>query len=215
VTIDWPRIGEVWKNLSPWVQGLFGGAGVTLVWEALLKPRREKRSLARALAEEVAINLQLAAAQHSINQQSSKAIPGDFSFQTAVYHALIARLGELPDLDVARLVGLYAKMDGINKIPPEYAQLIEEWRALPRRGAAPLESETSARVKRDLDRAILIFGEGVANVLTLANEILPRLRRASVPLWRLDYIIRRKTYLDMSQVHQDMSRRLQYLGDKK
>ena len=34
-----------WTDLSPWLQGLFGGAGVTLLWEGVLKPVRERRSL--------------------------------------------------------------------------------------------------------------------------------------------------------------------------
>jgi hypothetical protein len=50
-------------EVSPWVQGLFGGTGATLFWEGILKPVRARRSLAHVLAEEVAHNLQYAAEQ--------------------------------------------------------------------------------------------------------------------------------------------------------
>src|SRR3954467_15148053 len=96
--IDIQRLIAWWSSAAPWIQGALGGAGVTMLWEGLLKPRRERRSLAHVLAQEVEVNLQLAQLMKKDRTRDPRNLPPAETppFETLVYRTLLPRLGELP-----------------------------------------------------------------------------------------------------------------------
>jgi hypothetical protein len=201
---------EWWPAAAPWVQGLFGWAGATLLWEAVLKPARERRSLSHVLADEVAVNLQIAAMQQEYVQRNPKGIPADFAFVTVGFSALAGRLSELPTKLVGDVIVFYAALTEANKIPDRFGALVDE-----RKGLGPPGPGSRGRLRHDqleaeLDRVLVIFNGAINATVDRANALLPRLRRASVPRWRVDYLFRRKRMLTRDELRarvEDMERR--------
>lgn len=81
-------------TVSSLLAGLFGGIGATFVWEAFLRPVRERRNIAEVLSAEISLNLQLLAGAH-IHARPDK-VPTDFELSTSIFDSVVARVGELP-----------------------------------------------------------------------------------------------------------------------
>ena len=181
-------------ELSPWIQGLFGGTGATLVWEGILKPVRARRSVAHVLAEEVAHNLQYSAGQRLLLDKNPRGIPNDFSLSTGVYEALLPRIGELPKL-VAEIVLLYRSIEALNAIPESFTvalNKLQDPEGHPRHVFTQLEEQVNAFLG--------VYRTGLESVVNRASTLLPKLRKASVPWYRLDLRLRKPKLLSLDEL---------------
>ena len=109
-------------DLAAVIQGLVGGSAVVLVWEAFLKPAREKRSLANMLKEEVGHNLQYAIGQRLRHDRNPAEFPADFRMSTITFDAVAARLGELSE-HVGPIHLLYRRLDLLNRSAEQWPTL--------------------------------------------------------------------------------------------
>jgi hypothetical protein len=210
-------VGSWLAGASPWIQGLFGGAGATLLWEGFLKPRRERRSLTHVLAEEVALNLELGANHIEWFNHNPKGVPQDFRFLTTVYESVAERLGALPTRLVGEIVLLYAGMDAVNRIPSHFAHALErrdEMRMEQGRlqGPGVFAKISVAARETELEMQLKTFRNGLEKAFERANRILPKLRRASISTWRLDQRFRKKSYLSVDQIKQNVAGHAERLG---
>ena len=84
------------SELAAAVVGALVGSLATLLWEAVLRPREERKSIAAALNSEVAFNLLMLDRYKVLTPDDSEDVPRDFTVATTVYKSLASRLGELP-----------------------------------------------------------------------------------------------------------------------
>jgi hypothetical protein len=182
-------------DLSPWLQGLFGGAGITLLWEGFLKPGRDRRSLAHVLAEELSLTVQYAAGQRLYIKHNPKGMPGDFAICDAVFTAVAPRLGELPDL-VGEIVLFYHGVRDLNRLPALYADALDQYR----RGKPPEQ----AIHDRQMDSVLGVYRTGLEKCVERANALLPKLRRASIPWYRIDLRLRKPKVLSLDSLARDV-----------
>jgi hypothetical protein len=196
-----------WQALSPWLQGLFGGAGVTLLWEGIVKPSRERRSLAHVLAEEIGHNLQYAAGQRLYHEKEPKIIPGDFTLSELVFSAIADRLGELPEL-TGEIVLCYRKAQALNAIPEAYTIILNEYLHAKEALATGLPgvSEKYQNAQTAVRAHIGVYRSGLEGFVATANTLLPKLRRAATPWYRFDIRMRKPNLLSLEDLAQDANR---------
>jgi hypothetical protein len=180
--------------------GLFGGAGATLLWEALLQPTLARRALAEVLAAEVSVNLQLLGAAASL--ASSKKLPPDFSSSTQVFESLVARVGELPPRLVAEIVFLYRYFFELNEHPKAYVECVRELR-----GYEPGSPNYKA-CERELLSQVAVFNQYVTKATARIALIQPLLLKAAFPWWSLPRKWRRpvEMELNLSELQQNIVR---------
>jgi hypothetical protein len=155
--------------------GLFGGAGVTLVWELILRPMRERRSIAEVLSAEVSLNMQMLSAAE-VHASATK-VPPDFEASTMVFDAVAARIGELPSQAVAEVIFLYRYFKQLNEMPKTYVSLIDELRALS--GDSPHRQTVEAEIKA----CVSVFNGSVAEAINRCNITQPMLLKTAFPRW--------------------------------
>jgi hypothetical protein len=200
MSMAWPSIDLSWlAGVSPWVQGLFGGAGATLLWEGVIKPAKDRRSLAHVLAEEVSHNIQYAASARSFILHDPKRIPGDFSLSTMVFSSVADRLGELPEL-VNEIVLLYRRTEELNRLPETWAEALREYR-LAREGGS---SQTGV-LETELASMLGVYESGLTKYINQANLVLPKLRRAAIPVYRPDLRLRKPRYRSIQDIDADVA----------
>lgn len=171
------------------------------LWEAVLKPKRERRSVAHALAEELSHNLQYAVGQRQYMNHDPKSVPSDFELSEIAFNAVGGKFGELRP-HVGRIMLVYRQVQALNKLPADYKETLLRERAekaiIPDVKEAPGHRERIARLDSELNAIVGVYKSGLEVLVDRINELLPKLRRASVPLWRLDYYFRRKKRLSLS-----------------
>jgi hypothetical protein len=197
-----------WADAQPWLQGLFGGAGALLLWEGVLKPKRERRALAHALAEELSHNLQYAVGQRLYLEHNPKSIPMDFELSEIVFSAVRAKFGELrPHVGAIMLV--YRQIQALNKLPAAYKETLLRYNAenttIPEVNADPSRGGRIAELDRELNSMLGVYKSGLEVIVGRVNTLLPRLRRAAVPLWRLDYYLRPKKLLSITEAAENVA----------
>ncbi|MGE0554330.1 MAG: hypothetical protein AB7R55_12960 [Gemmatimonadales bacterium] len=182
-----------WRWLAdqgPLIQGLFGGAGVTLLWEGLLKPRRELRSLARVLADEIEHDGQQGFRVMLYLAATKKERPGDLVFSTAVFDAVAARIGELGDV-CAAVVLFYQRVAAIRLMPEQYDEDLARLRQI--KLSTPTRFETREgpghtyaikAIERDLDLTLVAMRDSCKSLGEQARVLVAALRRLSTPWWR-------------------------------
>lgn len=184
------------SELSPLVQGLFGGAGATLLWELVLRPSRERRQAARVIAQEVSLCLQLAATARYRAEENSSGIAADFSLPTLAFSAIGGSLGALPTEIVGEVVGFYHYVGTLNVLPGNFGSTLDRYRSL----AIVGDTEERQRLKGDLDDQLAAYRSGLEFLAAAANKLLPKLRRLSMSWWRVDYLLSEKKQLSAADV---------------
>lgn len=99
--------------------GLSGLLGAWL-WEGTIKRRRERRSLAAALAAELDDVLVYVEQLDDVAAREQR-IPPEYHAPTTVFDALVGRIGELPPTQVRRLVSLYRQLHELNRVAEHHA----------------------------------------------------------------------------------------------
>jgi len=157
------------------ITALFGGAGATLVWELLLKPMRDRRSLAEVLSAEVSINMQLLGAAKVM--ATPRKVPPDFRLSTHVYNSVLPRLGEPPSALVGEVVFLYRYFEEMNEHPKLYTQLLDTFRATDPR------SPHRKVIDREIQATIHVFNSYTVKAINRVNIVQPMLLSAAFPTW--------------------------------
>jgi len=161
-------------NISPWLQGLFGGAGATLLWELGLKPGRERRALARALGAEVGLNLQYIAGARAVLDRQPRSIPADFKVPTLTFTAVAPVIGQLDAVLVADLTALYAEFFALNDVVEMWNGALTEHRKLSGEDVGPRK-----RSEQQLNKMLVVYRTSLDRTVGRANDALPKLRSAS------------------------------------
>lgn len=183
------------SGLSPWIQGFFGGAGATLLWEGVLKPRRARRRVAHALAEEIALALTYAASQRLYVKHLPKGVPGDFAMSDVVFNAVAAQLGELPEL-LGEIVIFYQGVRDLNHLPVGFAESLRAYRSA--------EVADQSIHQRELDSILGVYRSGLETCVDRANKLLPKLHKAAIPWYRFDRRLRKPRLLSLDQLAKDV-----------
>ena len=125
--------------LTAIIAGLVGGLGARFIWEGVLKPNRDRRNLAAALAEEISLNVNRLAAFDFRARAKPSALRRPPRMSSGVFSAAVGRLGELRHYDIGRVVELYGVFAAIDeaavrdtdrpgrKTDDESAELIKEF----------------------------------------------------------------------------------------
>ncbi len=176
-------LGSAWPALivasTPWLKGVLGWAGATLLWDVLVKPGQEQRSLARALGAEVGFNLQLVAAHRQLLDKAPRSISGDFALSTMVFSALTPRLGQLRSVLVADLVKLYNQITALNRLVEFWSQTIDQYN-----DTEVTQIAVRSRLQTHLNSILGVFRSSLEETANHANTVLPKLR-ARERLWFL------------------------------
>jgi hypothetical protein len=98
---------------------LFGGAGATLLWEVLLRPKRDRRNVAEVLSAELSHNMQMLAAT-AVNARPDT-VPPDLALSTMVFDAVTEKIGELPSETIGEVVFIYRYFQQLNALPLAYS----------------------------------------------------------------------------------------------
>ena len=157
------------------VLGLFGGAGATFLWELILKPMREGRSLAEVLSAEVSLNIQLlgAAKLHA----SPTKVPPDFELSTMVFDAVAAQIGGLQSQTVGEVIFLYRYFKQLNELPKTYVGFVNDLRGL------PTISDHRGLLEKELRACVEVFNSYIEKAIARANITQPMLLTAAFPWW--------------------------------
>jgi hypothetical protein len=157
--------------------GLFGGVGATFLWELLLKPMREARSVAEVLSAEVSLNIQMLGAA-KLHATATK-VPPDFELSTMVFDAIAAQIGGLRSQTVSEVIFLYRYFKQLNELPKTYIEFVNDLRA-----AGPTSPHRDA-IERELRTAVEVFNSYVEKAIVRANITQPMLLSAAFPWWSL------------------------------
>lgn len=130
------------------VLALFGGMGGTSLWEGLVGPWRTNRRVARAIAAETSMNLQLMAGH--LAAASPKRIPSDFAVSRMAFDALAPEIGQLPPQAFREVMLLYNRIDYLNKLVGLFGEILDRYRA-------ETDPTIKKEIKKELDSAIEAF----------------------------------------------------------
>lgn len=157
---------------------------IIIVWEAILKPDREKRSLARVLSQEMSLVMQNAAVAHLRSMDNPKGISPNFSLPTIAFDAVCTQIGYLPSGLVFRIIQFYFLAKSVNTLPGRFESTYREFQAARITGGGQEH-------KDELDDILALYKQGLEHLVKMANDILPDLHRASVPLWHPEHYFRK------------------------
>lgn len=109
--------------LASLLAGLFGGAGWSAAWELWLRPRRDRRSIARALTAEIEGNVAMASSLLFSWSDRRDAVPAILRFSTLVFTSLSSNLGDV-DVEILQdLVWLYRDFAYLNDFSAVSAEI--------------------------------------------------------------------------------------------
>lgn len=161
--------------------------------------------MAHVLAEEIGHNLQYAAGQRLNLNRNPKGIPADFFLSVAVYHSVLPRIGELPK-HVGEVVLLYRQFESLNELPKPFGEALERYHSPDGQPATLL-----VRLKEEMNGYLGVYRTGLEDAVNRANTILPKLRSAAVPWYRIDMRMRKPTLLST----EDLNVRVNRLADSR
>lgn len=156
---------------------LFSGVLAIVLWESVLKPRRERRNIARAIATETSQNLQLLFAQAHARFEGAGLIPRDFHLSRLAFDAVSDRIVELPPDALGKVVRLYGLVDYLNDLVPVYSDMVD------RRREAPKDAAYLEQLEREINAAIESFNTNLDVAFDAANAANRALHKAGEPWW--------------------------------
>jgi len=162
---------------------MFGGAGVTLLWEGFLKPRREQRAVAFALGRESSHNLSSCRALGNPSD-ANFAFPLDLHLSDVVFQSLSNRIGELREV-AGDLVVTYHDVHVLNAYVSEYRALSSQYDALATNTAADLLAVPGVRlgaIRSELNSLKDAFTLRLREYTKRLEELTSALDRAATPV---------------------------------
>lgn len=187
------------SGISLWLQGLFGGAGATLLWEGILKPHRDRRSLAHVLAVEISHNLQYAVGQRLYLNENPKGLPGDFRLSNLVFQSVADRVGDLQDL-AGDVVLICRQVDELNALPEGFTRALDQYLA-----ARGTDQRREVEARAQLDSILSVYRTGLETLIGRLNAVLPQLRRRSIAWYRPDQRLAKPKLLKVDDVRKEVA----------
>jgi hypothetical protein len=160
--------------------GFLGGVLSYVILEATIKRSRERRLLARALATEIGLNMQVLHGEIVQISRGRRFIPTDFSLSTQVYRSSMAKLGELPRLVMADVVIFYHICDRLSQLPKEYENRVDALRRLPE------DSRLAPLIREEIENAMDVFAHQIDTAASAANKAQPDLLKIAFFPWSRD-----------------------------
>jgi hypothetical protein len=180
-------------NVTSLFAGLFGGIGATFLWEAFLRPVRERRNVAEVLSAEISLNLQLLAGAH-VHAKSDK-VPTDFELSTSVFDSVVARVGELPPDIIGDVILLYRFFRRLNSIPKTYEQYVDDLRR------TSTDAPYIDLMHSEVQQCIEVFNGHVVKAIERVNRVQPQLLGVAFPWWSVRRWTRKPSQdLDLNMV---------------
>lgn len=156
--------------------GLFGGAGATLLWETVIKPRRDSRAFAKLLMTELAVNrvivLDLLESHRGHPDRDPRM---GVKLYSTIFSSSASRLADLPP-DVAALsYWAYRYFDQLNEMNSHYWSVAERI------------SFSHARGREDPFLAELrsVYVLYLEHCLLHIDKVRTAIEYASLPLWSI------------------------------
>ena len=146
--------------------GFFGGAGAVLIWELILKPRRERRNVARVIAAEVLVNLQFMYGRRVRQRSAPTHVPASSSLSLVAFQSVGDRIGELPADEIRAVVELYAHFDMLNRLVRHHSASVEK------RDAYPPDSDDWHRYHRRKSVTLDAFKAGMEATISDGERVL-------------------------------------------
>jgi hypothetical protein len=165
-----PPVGAI----SPWLQGLFGGTGAMVLWNVVLEPGRQRRSLAKGIGAEVFLNLRQVALASALLRKQQRVIPADLRLSLLTFTAVAPVIGYLDASLVTDLTGLYAEFAAVNRLVDAWAAASKEYRQL-----AGEDVGARHRHEAHTKNLLVVYQHELGSAFQRANETLPRVRRAA------------------------------------
>lgn len=106
----------------PVVVAVVSGIGGSVLWEGVVRARRDRKALVAALRAEIAGNIHLAQ-YYTLERFPRDSIPATFRLQTVVFSAVANRLGDLDAGEIYRVAGIYRIFDELNRHAERFHQL--------------------------------------------------------------------------------------------
>ena len=164
---------------------LFGGAGATLLWEGILRPKRDRRNVAEVLSAELSHNLQMLAAA-AVNARPDS-VPPDFALSTMVFDAVADKIGELPSGTIGEVVFVYRYFQQLNALPLAYGSSVDRLRETPE------DAKHYQQLRREVQSIIDVYNSYVDKCIDRVNIVQPMLLKAAFPVWSLRGWTRKKS----------------------
>ena len=174
------------------ISGLFGGAGATLLWEIVLKPKRERRNVAEVLSAEISHNIQMLGA--AMNVARTDRIPPDVQFSTMVFDAVVEKIGELPPKVIGEVVLLYRYFQQLNSFPRIYSEALDRYRE------TPADAPHKPQLQKELQSVIDVYNSYLPKAAGRVNIVQPQLLKVAFPWWSPRRLFRSKAKeLDLAE----------------
>jgi hypothetical protein len=164
--------------MAPWIQGLFGGAGATLLWEAFLKPARDRRSLAAVLLQESSHNLEYATAHRRYLQHNSRGLPADFHLSDLVFRSVTDRIGELSGVSGLVVIS-YRQIEALNSLPSLFQSTLREYQQARLVGGKPEQA-----LKAELASILEVYRTTLDALIERLEDVRPKLASVATPWYR-------------------------------
>lgn len=159
------------------VIGAVVGSIATLAWEAFIRPKRDARSLAEVLAVDISLHAQAVAAELIQIQAHPKLVPLPRPMPTALYLAIVGRVGELPRTLLGDTLALYRILERLNEISERANTLHAQLKTL------PADDVTYPILKDQLADNVALYGRFMENAKARINHVQPRMIKVAMPWW--------------------------------
>lgn len=156
--------------------GLFGGAGATLIWETVIKPRRDSRAFARLLLTELAVNRGIAMLEIAAHEQDPNRLPAKgVRLYATIFESSAIRLADLAPGVAALTYVAYRYVDRVNETNSRYWSFVETVAHRPR----------TELVDRALTRSKRLHLVYLRNSVIHIDKVRAALVYASLPVWSI------------------------------
>ncbi len=146
--------------------GLFGGTGWGLLWETVLKPRRERAGILAALRAEIAHNVPVIDMGITVMANPSLYPPWDFAVATTVYTSIADRLDALKPDEITATVSLYADLDLLRRLADQHTVALRE----------ALKPDARDAIGAERKRISTTFYDTLHKIRKAVNALPPSLR---------------------------------------
>jgi len=99
---------------------LLGGVGGTIMWEGFVLRRRDRKSLARIIAAEIALNMALFKAQVHLRKTYPTTVESDFQVTRSVFDSVSKEVGIFSSDILEKILHFYFNVDQINRISTRF-----------------------------------------------------------------------------------------------
>lgn len=156
--------------------GLFGGAGATVLWETVIKPRRDGRAFARLLLAELAVNRVIVKHQIGSHAANPNIPPAKgVTLYSTIFDSSANRLADLTPGVAALTYWAYRYFDRVNELSSRYWIFVE----------SPSKPRSPEDIRRFMVAAKKNYLVHLQNCLPHIDKVRAALLYSSLPAWSI------------------------------